>query len=423
MLHRPMLAASLVVAGFTALATASPGSVGGAVPLDLRLNHIQVKGSHNSYHVEQDPATIDLYFAFSSDAYLLAYTHEPLTQQLDEFGVRQVELDVFADPTGNLFAPIGQPGFKVAHIETIDERSTCPALVDCLEEIEAWSDANPLHVPITILIEPKDSNDIPGGKVPLPFTAQRFVELDAEIRTVFAEDRLITPDFLRGVGRAGGADGLGTVYPDPQAAVLGYGWPTLEDSRGKVLFVLDGFRDAYVDGDPTLAGRVAFPPSTPGNPEAAFVKRNDPIGELAAIQADVAAGYIVRTRSDLPVETGLTGDDSMQAAALPSGAHFVSGDYLYPTQHARYDQAFADRFGLPFDPARPPYETLLPGGNPARCNPITAPPGCTAAMIEDLPPRQVTTTTTATTTTAAPTTTTLPAGPAAPIAAQPTFTG
>lgn len=414
--------------GAAVLVAPGPTPAEGAVPSDLRLNQIQVKGSHNSYHVEQSPETIDLYQTFSAEAFKLAYTHEPLTTQLSSYGVRQIELDVSVDPAGDLYEPLGTPGTKVLHIETIDERSTCPALVDCLAEVKAWSDANPDHVPIAILLEPKDSDDLPGGKVPLPWTAARFHDLDAEIRTVFPEDRIVTPDFLRGVGRTGGADGLGTVYPDPESAVLGHGWPLLDDVRGKVLFLLDGRRSTYVDGDPTLAGRVIFPPSTPGSPDAAFVKRNDPIGSFAAIQADVAAGYLVRTRADLPVETGLTGDDSMLVAALASGAHFVSGDYLHPTAYARYDQAFADRYGQPFDPDRPAYETLLPGGTPARCNPITAPVECTSALVEDLPPPPTTTTTsTSTSTTTSPTTTTTttvaPATPAAPVAQQPTFTG
>jgi hypothetical protein len=175
------------------------------------------------------------------------------------------------------------------------------------------------------------------------------------------------------------------VYDDPESAVLGFGWPLLDDVRGRVMFVLDNERTDYVDGDPTLAGRVAFPPASPGAPDAAFLKLNDSIGDFDEIQDAVEAGYMVRTRSDFPVDTGLTGDDANLVAALTSGAQFVSGDYLTPNDYARYDQAFADRFDLPFDPDRPAYRTLVPGGVPARCNPLIAPVDCTPWDVENLP--------------------------------------
>lgn len=377
---RTRFAAALVAVVLASLLVLAGGRTDAAPSEPLRLNHIQVKGSHNSYHVEPPPETLDAYHQIAPGAnpYQLAYTHPPLTEHL-ELGFRQFELDLFADRDGTLFEPVGTPGFKVLHIDAIDEGSQCPLLVDCLAELEAWSDANPRHVPLAVLLEMKEGIIKPTG----PTTPADLVALDAEIRSVFDDDQLITPDFVRGVGRPGGADGEGTVYPDVESAILDAGWPLLEDVRGRFIFLLDNERDDYVNGDPTLAGRVAFPPSSPGNPDAAFLKMNEPRGaNLAEIQARVAEGYLVRTRGDVPVDTGLTGDDTRLQAALASGAHWVSGDYLTPTDYERYDATFAARFDLPFDPDRPPYQTVLPGGDPARCNPITAPPGCEASDIE-----------------------------------------
>ncbi len=34
----------------------------------------------------------------------IEYSHRTLTEQLDEFGIRQFELDVFADPDGGLYS-------------------------------------------------------------------------------------------------------------------------------------------------------------------------------------------------------------------------------------------------------------------------------------------------------------------------------
>ena len=36
----------------------------------------------------------------------------------------------------------------------------------------------------------------------------------------------------------------------------------------------------------------------PGEPDAAFVKLNDPVGNESLIQDMVSAGYVVRTRAD-----------------------------------------------------------------------------------------------------------------------------
>jgi hypothetical protein len=439
------MSVALAVGALALAVVASPADGTGRldrVAVDLRLNQIQVKGSHNSYHLEPSQAGIDLMMAVRPDAYLLQYTHDPLVQQLDDQGVRQVELDLWADPNGEQFyAPEGVPGFKVLHIEQIDKASNCPLFTDCLRQMKAWSDQHPTHVPIAVLIELKDTDDIPGGpNIPVPIGADLLHDLDDEIRSVLPDDRLVTPDFVRGVGRPGGADGAGTIFPDVESAVLDHGWPALDDVRGRFVFLLDNKTTEYVDGDPTLAGRVAFPPSSPGHPEAGFVKLNDSVASYDDIVAAVEAGYLVRTRADYPVETGLSGDPGDRDAALSSGAQFVSGDYLKPDDYARYDADYAARYGLPFDPDRPPYETIVPGGNPARCNPRIAPPGCTSAQVEDLAAAEAITTTT--TTTVAPsstssssssTTSSVPAGGptttvalspvAPPTGSQPRFTG
>ena len=174
----------------------------------------------------------------------------------------------------------------------------------CLQQVADWSEANPRHVPLLILLELKQSDPravAAGGVVAPPWDGARLDELDAEIRSVFDEDHLLTPDDVRRPGRT------------LEESVTGRGWPTLAHSRGKVLFLMDNepgpVRDAYVAGRPSLEGRVLFTNSLPGEPDAAFIKRNDPLGaNLGQIQALVRAGYLVRTRSDLPLETVMADD-------------------------------------------------------------------------------------------------------------------
>jgi hypothetical protein len=154
--------------------------------------------------------------------------------------------------------------------------------------------------------------------------------------------------------------------------VLDHGWPRLRDSRGQVLFLLDNepgpIRDAYVAGRPNLEGRVVFTNSRPGLSDAAFVKRNEPRGSGTAEIADlVRSGYFVRTRSDVPLQTVVESDRSMLDAALASGAQLISTDFPQISMSARYDSDFV---------------AALPGGGPARCNPVNAPPGCRGEGLE-----------------------------------------
>ncbi len=387
-----LLAVAAIAA--TALGTGSVagGSTRRAAAPDLRLNHWQVIGSHNSYHIEQPADVIELYKQFDPEAYTLAYTHPPLVEQLENEGVRQFELDVFADPAGDLWRPLGRPGFKVFHIEQIDMESNCEVFVDCLTQVKGWSDSHPDHMPIAFLLEIKDTADIPGPPDAIPVGTELLGDLDAEIRSVFPPSRLITPDDVRG-SRA-----------TLEEAVLEDGWPSIDESRGKVMFLLDNKRNEYLSGTTTLEGRVAFPPSSPGQPDAAFLKLNDPIADFDAIKSAVAAGYMVRTRSDLPVETALSGDTRMRDAAFASGAQWVSSDYPVPGMTARWGTD---------------YMAQIPGGTPARCNPVSAPAGCENVLIENLQDPTSTTSTTAAPTSTSTTATTV----ATASSAVPRFTG
>ena len=70
----------------------------------LRLNQIQVIGTHNSYHAGFAPSAAKLWEEKNPRAFnSLDYRHQPLAEQFDS-GVRQIELDVFADSKGGLYA-------------------------------------------------------------------------------------------------------------------------------------------------------------------------------------------------------------------------------------------------------------------------------------------------------------------------------
>jgi hypothetical protein len=154
----------------------------GASP--VRLNQIQVIGTHNSYHAGIAPSEVKIWQAKYANAYKgLEYAHPSLAAQFDE-GARQIELDVFADTRGGLYAhPSGpkmvaaaglpadpdfdpngimnKPGFKVMHVQDVDYRSNCQPFTACLGQIREWSHAHTGHAPLFILIETKQ--DTPKG--------------------------------------------------------------------------------------------------------------------------------------------------------------------------------------------------------------------------------------------------------------------
>ncbi len=351
-----------------------------AYPRDdvLRLNHLQVVGSHNSYHIRpREPLFSAIAALVPPLADAWEYTHLPLDEQFSEQGVRQIELDIFADPEGGRYAnraavelltgdgasglsELDEPGLKVLHVQDLDFESTCLTLIHCLETIRDWSLDHPDHAPLLVLIEAKDEAiDAPFETViPLPFDSQQLDTLDEEIRSVFSPGHVLTPDDVRGD------------HDTLEQAILREGWPTLGETRGRIVFALDNggrVKEAYVAGHLSLRGRVLFVSAGPGEDEAGFVKLNDPIGSFERIRELVGQGFLVRTRADSDTAEARTGDTTKRDAALASGAQFVSTDYPVPNE----------KFGTG-------YFVEMPGGRPARCNPISAPTDCRAEDIENL---------------------------------------
>lgn len=351
---------------------------------EIRMNHIQVIGSHNSFHLLPPPILFDGILAVSAELGRdIEYSHRTLTEQLDGFGVRQFELDVFADPDGGLYANrasnavvglpvesgepvLDEPGFKVMHTQDFDYETTCLTLVGCLGEINAWSTVNPNHVPIVVLIELKSQSvpeaaaeegleldlDLPWA-VPVETTSEVLSSLDDEVRSVFSPDRLLEPDDVRG-DAATLAD-----------AVEGIGWPELASVRGQVVVVLNGAgdqRDLYIADTPVLEGRPMFTSSTPGAPDAAFIRFDDPTD--SGLEAAASAGYLIRTRTDSPTVDARENDTTNRDIAFASGAHFLSTDYYEPSTHFESE-----------------YLVALPDGVVARCNPVTAPSSCSPELL------------------------------------------
>ena len=136
-----------------------------------------------------------------------------------------------------------------------------------------------------------------------PWTPELFDELEDEILSVFDRERLITPDDVRG-----DHDTL------PDAVETGEAWPTLEDARGKVLFSLVDTgprRDLYVGDATSLEGKLLFTSSEEGRPDAAFIRVDDPVVGGDDVRRLVEAGYLIRSRADVPRCTRAKGDTTL----------------------------------------------------------------------------------------------------------------
>lgn len=343
---------------------------------NLRLNDMQVIGTHNSYKQHMPPDEFAAHHAHDAHgADGLDYGHRPLNQQLD-IGIRQLELDVWDDPEGGRWlhppsalrkgfpqppwppaqaALMAKPGLKVMHLADIDFRSTCVTFIACLTLVREWSAAHPQHAPIMILINAKDGKLGPGSPPPLKFETAAFDRLDAEIRSVFGPKQLIAPDEIQ------------TGFPTLRDAVHANHWPTLGEARGRVLFVLDESADkvaVYRGKRKSLEGRAMFATIEEASPAAAYITLNDPITDQARIRADVAAGMLVRTRADADTFEARRNDTRRRDTAMNSGAQFVSTDYFEP------------------DPRFGPYRVRFDGGAIVRCNPLRAAAKCAGIPIE-----------------------------------------
>jgi hypothetical protein len=307
----------------------------------LRLNQVQVLATHNSFHIQQDVP-----IAASPTT---QYTHPPLDQQLD-VGVRGFEIDVVNAPDGQ---------FPVLHTPVVDNTSNCTPLAQCLDVTRAWSRAHPGHVPIFILVEPKDDPiDFVIDPQLRPFDAAGLDQLDALVRSSLGR-RLITPDSVRGKAKT------------LRAAVTGRGWPTMGKTRGKVMVILNTggvVRDTYLQGHPSLEKRAMFVTAEERAPSAAVIKVDTP--DESRIQQLVKDGFIVRTRADGDLVEARANDVTRRDLALRSGAQIITTDFEVPV------------------PAIGPYVVQIPDGTPARCDPVNAPKNCRPTDIEN--PRYLT---------------------------------
>jgi hypothetical protein len=354
-------------------------AVGGLRESAVRINQIQTVGVHNSYHRELSDVEKQLQLARFPEAADFFFSHASIPQQLQNQNVRGLELDLFPDPAGGLYTfplirkltgqgpltdpVLTQPGIKVLHVVDFDYNTSCRTFTLCLQQVKSWSDQHPQHVPVLILLEPKQSDPrivAAGGVQAPPWDAANLNTIDREIRSVFSERQLLSPDDVRKPGLT------------LEQSVLRKGWPTLDQARGKVMFSFvsagEVVRNLYRADRPNLEGRAVFTQGAEGQPDAAVMQMDDPRGaNQAEIQRLVRKGYLVRTRSDEALSTMRANETSRVGFALSSGAQSVSTDFPVAGMASRYDSNFVAQ---------------LPGGVAVRCNPVLSPAWCRGNVSE-----------------------------------------
>lgn len=340
---------------------------------ELPINQIQTIGSHNSYRLRTDK---DIFNAVKGITSILPddlnssawdYTHIPIVDQL-ELGLRNFELDIYYDPAGGRYynrmgnALVGrpvqsginqlkEPGMKLLHIPDVDYNTHHYTFKEALVAMKKWSDKNPTHLPIIILVEDKDfgvGNILPFFTQILPFTPAAMNAIDQEIKDVFGDgsSQVFTPDNLRGG------------HPNVLTAIQTDGWPKVKDMRGKFIFCFYG-NDNYLQGTPNLEGRMMFQFSQVNTGNAAFVKIDDS-DNIDQIATALESGAFVRTRSDSSPNYAKNNITTSREKAFMSGAQIISTDYYIPDFRAG-------------QPGWSDYQVIFPTNNYARVSVFDAP--------------------------------------------------
>ena len=182
----------------------------------LRYNEVSFKGSHNSYERRE---TIAEQLSSSGPA----YDNRCLSLEFDIWR----NTSSFTDHTN-----IASNFFVVAHIFHPGKYGT--TLRHYLQQVKAWSTANPNHEPIMVILDVKSKN---GGY-------QNFhSQIDSYIRRYYGDNGIFFPN---------------QTFVDRARSLrhnvrYNNGWPTMHQLRGKVLFVLSGNQNwggEYAKKDP-----------------------------------------------------------------------------------------------------------------------------------------------------------------------------
>ncbi len=278
----------------------------------LKFNEISFLATHNSYQSPAVEETFKLYSSLENVSFgafkgeVASFWSETLTNQLNS-GIRSLEMDI------EVFDRDGEISFTCMHNPYLEMATSCYDFALAMKEIAMWSDNNPNHLPVTIIIEPKKTF------IPLKdmkaFGIGYADDFDAMLRETLG-DKLFTP-----------ADMLGD-YESFGAMRADDGWCEVKDMLGKVLILLHegNVTEDYIAIDPSIKSQAMFPMLRINDIDrdcASFILCNDPETILEKADEIAQSRIICRTRADkYPTIT-----EKRLAEAMASTAQIVSTDY------------------------------------------------------------------------------------------------
>ncbi len=303
------------------------GDLDAELEAGIKFNEMSFLATHNSYQTSAINETKNLYGKLSDltfgiyDDSAIEFKSETLTDQLN-CGLRSFEIDI------ETFDRDGEISFTCMHSPYFEMSTSCYDFSLMLKEIAMWSDNNPDHLPITVIIEPK-SSFLPLKDMKY-FNVDYAVALDETLRDGLGE-KLFTPaDMLRdyeSFGEMRAADD----------------WCKVKDMLGKVLFLLHEGKvtEDYIALDPSIRSQAMFPMLREEDADrdcTSFILCNDP-ESLLEIEDEVITEkkIMVRTRAD---KFGQITDERREDA-FASGANIISTDYPVRTDNEKGDYVVA----------------------------------------------------------------------------------
>lgn len=253
----------------------------------LKYNEIAVLATHNSYQRLVTETTREFQLPFKIMSFGIktfnknSFLNDTLTTQFEK-GIRSIELDIEAR------VEKGETTFTVMHKPVFDSATTCFDFAGALDEIIMWSNNNPNHLPISILVEPKqDVAPVDGLSI---LSIEHTDAFDALLREKLG-DKLITPaDMLKD-------------YATFEEMRANDDWMQVKDMLGKVVVILheNKMTDDYVEKDRTLRTQAMFPSllyKQRNRDYACIILDNEPDKTVERKDEFQEGNFLIRTRAD-----------------------------------------------------------------------------------------------------------------------------
>lgn len=301
-----------------------------AIANGIKYNEVQFLATHNSYQIESTDEYKKLYQTLSDltlgivKAETAEFTMDSLTEQL-ELGIRGLEIDIeTVDKNGNV-------SFIVTHNPLYDNTTSCYDFETALEEIKIWSDNNPHHLPLTIIIEPKkDVIEINNLK---SFKIEYAKRIDEILREKMG-DTLLTPAEMMGD------------YESLKEMRENDGWLPLKKTMGRVIFLLHDttVTSRYINQDKSIKTQAMFPMlryADRNKSYASFIIDNHPDQAIAHEEETIdRCNLIVRTRADFYPDF----NDKRYEYADKCSAQIISTDFPVRKGESKYHEYSFDGY-------------------------------------------------------------------------------